>query len=130
MKKYTVLPLFLIAVSVLNFSCSKEEESPKYEGYWRGVTSQGKAISFNVTGEKVTTINLKWDDGPFCSGPDGVTINFTNGLAIYRNSFSNTGSLSVSGIFNSPTSVTGSFTYDFPAGGGCSSISATWSANK
>jgi hypothetical protein len=132
MRKYTLLPTLVLAISLLTINCKKDSNSsPNYDGNWTGSTSQGRAISFSVSGGQVTNLSITYNLSGSCS-QTGATTNFLSSYTITGNSFSVTGSTGVSGTFSSSTSASGSFSVTMsgtPAG--CTSTSSgTWTASK
>lgn len=137
MKKYTILPLFLVAVSLISTNCRKNQDnnaSPSQadlNGTWTGTTSQGKIFSFNVSGGSVSNIYIGYSLSGSCS-PSPIGTQLYSSYPINGTSFSTTGSLSISGSFGSGSNASGSFTINFTGNpAGCSSsASGTWSAAK
>ncbi len=136
MRKNTFLSLCLLAVCFITISCKKENVSTvlapaNYDGSWTGTTSQGKSFSFNVSDGSVSNIYIGYSLSGNCS-PSPIGSQIYSSYAISNNSFSRTGSLSISGSFSSGSNASGSFTINFTGNpAGCSSTaSGTWSASK
>lgn len=132
MKKYTVLPTLFLVISLLTINCKKDSKSSaNRDGNWTGSTSQGRAISFTVSGGQLTNLSITYNLSGSCS-QTGATTNFLSSYTITGNSFSVPGSTGVSGTFNSSNSASGSFSVTMsgtPAG--CTSTSSgTWTASK
>lgn len=131
MRKYTLLPALLLSVSLLTIKCKKDSGSTNYDGTWAGSTSQGKTFSFSVSGNQVNNVNITYNLTGSCS-QTGATTTLFSSYAISGNSFSTTGSTTISGMFNSATSATGSFmiTISGTPTGCTSTASGTWTATK
>lgn len=100
--------------------------SVSYDGTWNGTTSQGRPISFVVSGRAIISVTAQYALSGTCTGPlpVGSTSNYTPALAITGNSFSTNG---FSGTFSSSSAASGS--YSTSIGTGCS-VNVTWTASK
>lgn len=132
MRKHTLQALTLLAMSLLIINCSKDKDSSRnYNGTWAGTTSQGKLISFTVSGTKVKDMSISYSLSGNCYHSGGLTI-FYQSYPISGNSFSISESTNISGTFLSGNSASG--TFSVISGGnpsGCTSTaSGTWTANK
>ncbi len=136
MRRYSFLTLLLFVISLQSINCKKENESsaaPNYDGTWTGTTSQSKALSFTVSGNKITSITIAYSLSGNCSpNPTGATVTLNSGNSISGNSFTITGGTAVSGAFSSANAASGSFSINFTGNPpGCSSTaSGTWTATK
>jgi formylglycine-generating enzyme required for sulfatase activity len=100
-----------------------------HQGYWAGETNQGRPISLNIS--RCDVNYLKIEMSVLCSGFPGsktITSSITGPLPITNDSFNNgsptLGWPAITGIFNSPTTVSGTWQYsDFE----CHN-SGTWEA--
>ena len=112
-----------------------------YQGNWFGTTSQGLPISFNVTGNAVTSISFSYTLYPAnsCVGNDtgSTTVTPPSPIQITSNGFSFSGQtlsrFDITGMFSSGTVVSGTIDFAVPAptGGGCSfGMGATWTATR
>jgi hypothetical protein len=129
MKKYKFLSIPLVFAIFIATGCSKKNgtmDPADYSGSWTGTTSQGKSISFTVSGETVSNIYIG-----YCS-PSPVASQLYSNFPINGKSFSTTGSIKIAGSFSSSNEAGGSFSIDFTGNPpGCSSTaSGTWIASK
>jgi hypothetical protein len=133
MKKHIFLSVLVLMATLVFTKCSKERGDSNYDGTWTGTTSQGKSLSFVVSGNKITSLTMGYTVSGNCSpSPTGSTTTFPNGVAINGNFFSINGSTSLSGTFTSTNSASGSFSINFTGNPpGCSSTaSGTWMASR
>lgn len=107
------------------------------DGSWSGMTSQDKAVSFDVADHALTTFTIGYTwSGPGCMLDGTTEITFGTPLEIVNNSFtidSNVGSssLHVDGTFASNTSASGTFNVSDTGDPVCpGSAMGTWDANK
>jgi hypothetical protein len=104
---------------------------PPKAGHYSGTTSQGKSISFDVSADSKTLLNLKYDWSGVCSGsPVTATTTWTSPFALASDgsfSFSDTYDM-VAGSVSGFGSATGTFrdlgSPDFP----CDSGPVSWTA--
>jgi hypothetical protein len=139
----------LLLLAALAGACSSNGSAPtsppgvmaSYEGDWSGMTSQGMRISFTVSGQKVTSINVGYNFSG-CNGTNsfpnlnlaiGYPPNRTTpypgpGFGFGSGAPEGPDYTQVSGTFSSSTAATGSMI--FGGYSGCGNSLGIWSANK
>lgn len=114
---------------------SPTEAKPKYDGNWVGSTSDGRSISFSVSGTQITELSVGFRLSGSCNA-SGVTVHFAQGsiASIAGRSFVvSRGDMSLNGSFSSgvAASGTGSFSVSNAGPIGCSSAGAnSWTARR
>lgn len=106
-------------------------------GSWSGSTSQGRALSFTITAQGLSSASLDWHlAGTACSYDATATLNSSNPMPVSRPSF--TATYPLMGSFGADFTITGTFTSSTAAhgtlvivDGQCSgTLNATWNATK
>ena len=128
-----LLGLSLLAAA----SFAVEARAQSFNGSWSGTTSQGRAFSFVVQNNTITSLTVSFASVGACSTFSSTTT-FTPGIPIAASAFSRTYSggvgisLTVSGTFSSGTSASGTASIttssNLPGGCGTGSRTVTWTA--
>jgi len=126
--------------NTLTFSVTDSGGTSK-DGNWSGSTGQGKAITFTVSGNRITSLSFGGAvSSGGCSGDFTVTMS-TMSVAISGNNFSVNSpssapyavSFSLNGTFSSNSDAGGSVSFTLNGGPGfppCGSASTSWTASK
>ena len=126
--------------NTLTFSVTDSGGTSK-DGNWSGSTGQGKAITFTVSGNRITSLSFGGAvSSGGCSGDFTVTMS-TMSVAISGNNFSVNSpssapfavSFSLNGTFSSNSDASGSVSFTLNGGPGnppCGSANTSWTASK